>query len=84
MPMDIDDNGVIDGTLGTGGPIGIHGFWLWQGNWQILDDPDYPPSSTGMNGIANGQLDVGEAFDSNGTGHAIWLVGNTSYSNLNA
>src|SRR5207247_3442471 len=31
MPMDIDDNGVIDGTLGTGRPMGIHGFWLCQG-----------------------------------------------------
>jgi len=82
MPMDINDSGVIAGILGTGGPTGIHGFWLWQGNWQILDDPDYPPSSTGMNGIGNGQLYVGQAFDSNGTGHAIWLVGNTSYFNL--
>jgi hypothetical protein len=82
MPMDINDSGVIDGFLGAAGPVNVHGFWLWQSNWQILDDPDYPPSTTGMNGIADGQSYVGQAFDSNGTAHAIWLQGNSSYFNL--
>lgn len=72
--MDITDDGVIVGTLGTGGPTGIHGFWISQGNWQILDDPDYPPSSTGLNALRGGVY-VGQAFDNNGTGHAIQLVG---------
>jgi hypothetical protein len=84
MPMDITDSGVIVGTLGAGGPIGIHGFWLSGANWQILDDPDYPPSSTGLNALRGGVY-VGQAFDSNGTGHAIQLVGNSSnsfYSNF--
>lgn len=78
--MDITDDGVIVGTLGTGGPTGIHGFWISQGNWQILDDPDYPPSSTGLNALRGGVY-VGQAFDNNGTGHAIQLVGNSYYSN---
>lgn len=81
MPMDITDNGVIVGTLGAGGPVGIHGFWLSGANWQILDDPDYPPSSTGLNALRGGVY-VGQAFDSNGTGHAIQLVGNSFYSNF--
>ena len=81
MPMAISDNGVIVGTLGAGGPVGIHGFTYYQCNWQIYDDPDYPAGSTGLKGGANG-LFVGEAFDSNGTGHAIQLVGNSSYSNF--
>jgi hypothetical protein len=79
--MDITDSGVIVGTLGTGGPVGIHGFSLFQGTWQILDDPDYPPSSTGLNALRGGVY-VGQAFDSNGTGHAIQLVGNSFYSNF--
>lgn len=83
MPMDINDSGVITGTLGAGGPVGIHGFWWWQGNWQVLDDPNYPPSTTGMNGLGRGQSFVGQAFDSSGTGHAIWLMGNSNYFNLN-
>ena len=81
MPMAISDNGVIVGTLGAGGPVGIHGFTLNQGSWQIYDDPDYPAGTTGLNGGANG-LFVGEAFDSNGTGHAIQVVANSSYSNF--
>jgi hypothetical protein len=82
MPMDINDSGVIAGILGTGGPTGIHGFLAWQNNWVVLDDPAYPPSSTGLNGIGNGGSSVGEAFDSNGAGHAIWLFGNSNYFNL--
>lgn len=81
MPMAINDSGVIVGTLGTGGPTGIHGFSLSQGSWQIYDDPDYPAGSTGLNGF-NGGVFVGQAFDSNGTGHAIQLVGNSFYSNF--
>ncbi len=81
MPMAISDDGVIVGTLGAGGPVGIHGFTLNQGSWQIYDDPDYPAGTTGLNGGANG-LFVGEAFDSNGTGHAIQVVANSSYSNF--
>jgi hypothetical protein len=48
----------------------------------ILDDPAYPSGSTGLNGIGNGGSSVGEAFDSNGTGHAIWLFGTSNYFNL--
>ena len=81
MPMAIEDNGVIVGTLGAGGPVGIHGFTYNQGSWRIYDDPDYPVGSTGLNGF-NGGVFVGEAFDSNGTGHAIQLVGNSFYSNF--
>jgi hypothetical protein len=80
--MDVNDSGTIAGILGTGGPTGIHGFLAWQNNWVILDDPAYPSSSTGLNGIGNGGHSVGEAFDSNGTGHAIWLMGTSNYFNL--
>ena len=81
MPMAIADSGLIVGTVGAGGPVGIHGFTYNQGSWQIFDDPDYPASTTGLNGF-NGGVFVGEAFDSNGTGHAIQLVGNSFYSNF--
>ncbi len=81
-PIDINDNAVIDGTIGVGGPINVHGFWLSGSNWLIVDDPDYPPSSTELSGLNNRQEYVGAAYDSNGAAHAILLIGNSNFYNL--
>jgi hypothetical protein len=81
-PMDINDSGVISGATGQGGPIHVHGFWLFGSTWQIVDDPDYPAGSTELLGMNNRGEYVGNAYDSNGTAHPILLVGNSSFFDL--
>jgi len=81
-PMDINDNGVISGATGQGGPVHVHGFWLSGSTWQIVDDPEYPNGSTELLGMNNRREYVGDAYDSNGTAHAILLIGNSSFYNL--
>jgi len=81
-PMDINDRGVISGATGMGGPIHVQGFWLSGSNWLIVDDPDYPSGSTELMGMNNRNEFVGDAYDSNGTAHAILLIGNSSFFDL--
>jgi hypothetical protein len=79
--MDINDRGVISGATGMGGPIHVQGFWLSGSNWLIVDDPGYP-SGTELMGMNNRNEFVGDAYDSNGTAHAILLIGNSSFFDL--
>ncbi len=81
MPMDINDSGIIVGSVGAGGPINVRGFVLANGKYTYVDDPFVAVGSTVLTDINASGMIVGESFDSNGTAKGFRLK-NGTFENL--